>query len=210
MALDLEEQEQLAEAKAFWQRYGNLILTLLTVAALAFSGWQAWQYWQGRQSLEASALYESLSKSVRENDAKGVRDASGALLENYARTSYAPLGALTSARYFFERGDLRTARAQLQWVLDKTASDELRDVARLRMAAVLLDDKAPDEALKVLDAKHTDPFAAQFAAARGDVLVAKGQAAEAKAAYKLAIEKASKNASAFRDSVQMRLDALGG
>ena len=96
--LDLEEQEQLAEAKAFWQRYGNLILTLLLVCALAFSGWQGWQYWQSRQALEASTLYETLSKAVRENDAKGVRDASGALLENYSGTAYAPMGALTSAK----------------------------------------------------------------------------------------------------------------
>jgi len=207
--LDLEEQEQLAEAKAFWQRYGNLILTLLLVCALAFSGWQGWQYWQSRQALEASTLYETLSKAVRENDAKGVRDASGALLENYSGTAYAPMGALTSAKYFFDRGDLKGAKAQLQWVVDKTGSDELRDIARLRLAAVLLDEKSHDEALKVLDSKHTEAFAAQFAATRGDVLVAKNQGAEARAAYKLAIEKAGTKSAALRDSVQMRLDALG-
>jgi predicted negative regulator of RcsB-dependent stress response len=205
--LDLEEQEQLAEAKAFWQRYGNLILTLIMVAALAFSGWQGWQYWQARQALEASATFDALAKAVSDDDAKGVRDASGALLEKFSGTAYAPLGALTSARYFFERGDLKGARAQLQWVVDKTGSDELRDVARLRMVAVLMDEKGYDEALKTLEAKHTEAFAAQFAVARGDALVAKSQAAEARAAYKLALEKSK--GQGFRESVQMRLDALG-
>jgi predicted negative regulator of RcsB-dependent stress response len=51
---------------------------------------------------------------------------------------------------------------------------------------------------------------AQYAALKGDVLVAKNQAAEARAAYKLALEKAAKQDGAFRDSVRMRLEALGG
>jgi predicted negative regulator of RcsB-dependent stress response len=51
---------------------------------------------------------------------------------------------------------------------------------------------------------------AQFAALKGDVLVAKNQPAEAKAAYRLALEKAGDRNAAFRASVQLRLDALGG
>jgi len=110
----------------------------------------------------------------------------------------------------FDRGELKSARAQLQWVLERAPSDELRDLARLRLAAVLLDDKAYDEALTLLEAKHAEPMAAQYAALKGDILVAKNQAAEAKAAYKLALEKADRRSDAFRSSVQMRLDALGG
>jgi len=46
---------------------------------------------------------------------------------------------------------------------------------------------------------------------RGDILVAKGQAADARSAYKFALGKvdAMKNRE-LRDSIQMRLDALGG
>ena len=83
-------------------------------------------------------------------------------------------------------------------------------VARLRLANVLLDEKGYDEALKLVDAKHGEPFDAQYAALKGDVFVARGQVADAKSAYKAALEKADKKSSALRDSVQMRLDALGG
>jgi predicted negative regulator of RcsB-dependent stress response len=83
-------------------------------------------------------------------------------------------------------------------------------VARLRLAAVLLDEKAYDEALKVLDEKHGAAYDAQFTALRGDVLVAKGQPAEARTAYQAAIEKAAKDQGTFRESVRMRLEALGG
>jgi len=105
---------------------------------------------------------------------------------------------------------MKTAKAQLQWVMEHSPSDDLRDLARLRLAAVLLDEKAYDEALKLLDAKHSDAYEAQYAAMRGDLLLAKNQAAEAKAAYKLALEKSDKKDGAFQESIRMRLEALGG
>lgn len=208
--LDLEEQEQLAQLKSWWDTYGNMVVMGLVLAAVVFSGWQGWRFWQDRQSAEASNLYETLGKSMQGNEPKAVRDAAGELLEKYPGTLYASMGALSSAKYFFDKADLKAAKAQLQWVIDKTSSDEFRDVARLRMANVLLDEKAYDEGLKVLDAKHGDAFDAQFAALRGDLLFAKGQPAEAKAAYKTALEKADKKNTGLRESVQVRLDALGG
>lgn len=208
--LDLEEQEQLAQLKSWWETYGNLLILGLVLAAVVFSGWQGWRYWQERQSSEASNLFETLGKAMQGSEPKEVRDAAGELLEKYPRTLYASMGALGSAKYFFDKADLKSAKAQLQWVIDKTASDEFRDVARLRLANVLLDEKSYDEALKVLDAKHGDAFDAQFAALRGDLLFAKGQPADAKAAYKQALEKADKKNLGMRESVQVRLDALGG
>ncbi len=208
--LDLEEQEQLAQLKSWWATYGNLIVMGLVLAALVFSGWQGWRFWQDRQAGDASNQFEVLSKATQGSDLKAVRDASGELLEKYPRTAYASMGALSSARYFFDKGDLKTAKVQLQWVIDKTSSEELRDIARLRLANVLIDEKAYEEALKTLDAPHNVAFDAQFAAARGDVLVAKGQGADAKAAYKFALEKVDAKNRGLRESVQMRLDALGG
>jgi predicted negative regulator of RcsB-dependent stress response len=120
------------------------------------------------------------------------------------------MGALVAARFYFERNDFKTAKAQLQWVLERSPSEDLRDLARLRLAGVLLDEKAYDEALKHLEAKHGAAYAAQYAALRGDVLVARDQAAEAKAAYQLALERAGEQDAAFSESVRMRLDALGG
>lgn len=210
MALNLEEQEQVAELKAWWTRYGSLLLMALVAAALAIGGVQGWRLYQRNQAAQASVLYEALSKAAEGGDAKVVREAGGALAEGYPRTLYASLGALVAARYYFDHNDLKNARAQLQWVLEHSVSDDLRDLARLRLAAVLLDDKALDEALRLLDEKHGDAYAGQYAALKGDVLVAKKLIAEAKTAYRGALEKSGKADGAFRDSVRMRLDALGG
>lgn len=210
MALDLEEQEQVEELKAWWRQHGGLISAVVLAIALGFAGWQAWRWYQANQSAQASVLYDTVSKAVQANDAKALRDAAGSLVENYPRTLYASMGALVAARHYFDRNDLKTAKAQLQWVIERAPSDDFRDLARLRLAAVLLDEKAYDEALKLLEAKTAASYEAQYAAMRGDVLLAKNQAGEARAAYKLALEKSGKKDGAFQESVRMRLEALGG
>ncbi len=210
MPLDLEEQEKLDELKAWWKHYGGLVAASVLAVAVSAAGWTGWQWYQRNQAAEASMLYESLAKAAQANDAKALRDAAGTLVESYPRTLYAAMGALVSARYYFDRNDLKNAKVQLQWVIDRAPSDDFRDLARLRLAAVLLDEKAYDEALKLAEAPHAPAYDAQYAALKGDVLAARKQAAEARAAYKLALEKAGKDERAFRESVRMRLEGLGG
>ena len=210
MAYDLEEQEQLATLKGWWKDNGTTLLAIVAAAAIGMAGWQSWRIWQAKQAQEAAALYDTLVRARQANDAKALRDAGGTLVESYGRTLYATMGALVAARYHFDHGDLKNAKAQLQWAVERSPSDELRDIARLRLAAVLTDEKAYDEALRLLEAKHAAPVAAQYAALKGDVLVAKNSPADAKAAYRLALEKADERNAAFRASVQLRLDALGG
>jgi predicted negative regulator of RcsB-dependent stress response len=210
MAYDLEEQEQLATVKGWWHDNGTKLLTVIAVVAIVGSGWQGWRIWQADQARQAGAQYEALVKAAQEGDAKALRDAGGTLVESFPRTLYASMGALVAARFHVERSDLKNAKAQLQWVVDRSPSDELRDLARLRLAAVLLDEKSHDEALALLDAEHAAPLEGQYAALKGDILVAKNKPADAKAAYRLALEKADARSAGFRDSVQLRLDALGG
>ena len=212
MALDHEEQEQVAELKAWWDQHGALVTSAVTAVLVALAGWQGWRWYESGQVGQASMQYEALAKAAQSNDAKAVRDAAGVLVESYPRSLYASMGALAAARFLYDHNDPKNAKLQLAWVAEKGRSDELKDLARLRLATLLLDEKAYDEALKLLDEKHAEAFDAQYAALRGDLLVAKNQAAEARAAYRLALEKADKEqeSGAFRESVRMRLDALGG
>jgi predicted negative regulator of RcsB-dependent stress response len=210
MALDLEEQEQVAELKAWWEQHGMLVMSVLLAVAVGVAGWQGWNWYQREQAAQAGVLYDTVVKAVQVGDAKAMRDASGALVEKYPRTLYASMGALSAARFYHDRNDTKSTKAQLQWVVEHSPSDDFRDLARLRLAAVLMDENAYDDALKLLDEKHGAAYEAQYAALRGDLLMAKKQTAEAKAAYKIALDKADKNDAPFRESVRMRLDALGG
>ncbi len=208
-AYDLEEQEQLAELKAWWKTHGNTVLSAAIAALLAVAAWNGWTWYQRTQAAQAGALYDTLQKAARANDVKATRDAAGAILENYPRTTYALLAALTSAKVHFQAGDLKTARAQLTWVIEHARSPQVKEIARLRLASVLLDDSAPDEALKVLDEKPDPAFEALFAAQRGDILVVQQKPAEARAAYRAALDKATDKDGTLRESLRLKLEALG-
>ena len=206
-AYDLEEQEQLATLKAWWKQNGNLELGTITAVLGVFAAWNGWRWYQRSQALEAAALYENLQQAARMSDGKAVRDAAGGILEKYAGTAYAPLAALVSAKVNYQAGDLKTARAQLQWVVDNTGQEEVRAIARLRLATVLMDDNAYDEAMKILAAKPVEGFDALFSSMRGDILSAQKKRAEARTAYRAAADRATD--AAFRETLRLKLDALG-
>lgn len=205
---DLEEQEQIASLQTWWKMYGNQVTGVVVAASLSVIGWQSWNWYQRSQTAQASAIYAVLEQAVATGDAQKVKTAAGELAEKFGRTSYAALGAMLAAKQSFAAGDLKTAHAQLSWAADN-GKDELKDIARLRLVAVQLDEKAYDEALKQLEVAHAAAFDGRFLELKGDVLVAQGKKAEARAAYRAALDKAGQKAGAARELLQQKLDSLG-
>ena len=205
---DLEEQEQIDTLKTWWKMYGNLVTGLVMAASLAVVGWQGWNWYQGGQSAKAAAIYGVLEQAAAAGDAQKVKAAAGELAEKFGRTAYASLGAMVAAKQSFDAGDLKTAKTQLIWVAEN-GKNEVRDLARLRLAAVQLDEQAYDEALKQLEAAHAAAFDARFLELKGVVLTAQGKKAEARTAYKSALEKMADKPSASRELLQQKLDSLG-
>lgn len=206
---DLEEQDQIDDLKAWWDRWGNVITTVVVVAAVGFAGVQGWRWWTAKQAEEAGALFSGLTQATRANDLPKAREATAQLADRFASTGYAARAALVSAKLMFDAGDAAGARAQLQWVVDHASEAELKEIARYRLAELLLNERKYDEALAMLDAKHGDPFAALYADLRGDALFAAGRAADARAAYQLAYSKFDEK-SPYRSYVQVKLESLGG
>ncbi len=205
---DLEEQEQIDSLKTWWKMYGNLVTGLVMAGSLAVVGWQGWNWYQGGQSAQAAAIYGVLEQAASVGDAQKVKAASGELVEKFGRTAYASLGALVAAKQSFDAGDLKTAKTQLAWVAEN-GKNEARDLARLRLAAVQLDEQAYDEALKQLETAHAAAFDARFLELKGDVLAAQGKKTEARSAYKSALEKLTDKQTASRELLQQKLDSLG-
>jgi predicted negative regulator of RcsB-dependent stress response len=73
MAYDLEEQEQLAELKAWWQKYGNLVLTAVTAVLLAFAAYNGWRWYEREQARTAAGIYGQLEQAVQARDAARCR-----------------------------------------------------------------------------------------------------------------------------------------
>jgi len=208
-ALDLEEQEQLAEFKAWWNRYGNLILTAITLVLLIVAAFNGWRYYQRGQSAEAFAMYEQLQAVSNAKDKAKTQELAGQILERFPRSNFAPMAALINAKVQITAGDVKAAKAQLQWVVDNSKDDELKHVGRVRLAGVLLDEKQYDDALKLLSAEHPAYFDPIYADRKGDILLAQGKTAEARAAWEEAYTKAD-DKNPIRQIVQLKLELAGG
>ena len=206
-AYDLDEQEKLGDLKAWWSRYGNYVTGAITVVALVIAANQGWKWYTGKQVAEASTLYFALSDAAGKNDAAKVKDANAQLIEKFAGTGYAPRGALLAAKSAFDAGDLATAKTQLEWVVANSKEDELKAIARLRLAAVLLDQKQYDAALAALDGKTSEAFAGLFLDMKGDIFNLQGKAADAKTAYEAALPKLDAKGSQ-KQYTQLKLDAV--
>jgi predicted negative regulator of RcsB-dependent stress response len=206
---DLDEQERLDELKAWWKRWGNLAMIGVAVAIAAAAGWRYWQNQTVTQSLEAATVYEKLTQSLAANDAKGAHEAGSMLIDQYKNTAYAPRAALLLAKLNAGATDMKSAQAQLEWAVANSKEPAVKDLARLRLAGLQLDQKQYDAAMKTLSATHSDAFAFRFHDLKGDVLIAQGKPAEARAAYQAAFGKMAQD-NPYRNIVELKLDALGG
>jgi predicted negative regulator of RcsB-dependent stress response len=206
--LDLEEQEQLDQLKAFWKQYGNLITWLLIAVLAAYAAWNGWNWWQREQSIKAGAMFDELDKAAQTGDAVRAGSVFAEMKERFARTAFTQQGGLLAAKLQFEKGQSDAAAATLTWVAEHAVEGEYQTVARLRLAGLLLDQKKHDEALKQLDAATSKEFEALVADRRGDVLLAQGKKDEAKAAYQKAWAAMDAKVE-YRRLIDAKLTALG-
>jgi len=208
MAYDLEEQEQMATIKAWWAEYGRLLIVTVVAGLLMVGGIRGWYYYHANQSASAAVLFGQLQSAERASDHKKVRDIATQIVDKYSVTPYAAIAALAAAKSDFDTGELAGAKTRLQWVIDNAKEEEARDVARLRLARVLFDEKNASAALQLLETKSVDSFVGLYAGLKGDVLASQGKRPEARAAYQLALDK-SDAASSMRQIIQLKIDALG-
>lgn len=206
-AYDHEEQDQIEELKAWWERWGVSITAAVVVAAVVVVGYQGWRWWTEHHSLEASALYAAVDAAATSKDMAKAKDAVADLTDRYARTGYAPRAALVYAKMLYEAGDHKGALAQLDWAVGHSSEDALKAIARYRIAQIRIDDRQYDAALTELAAAHPASFDGMYADLRGDALAAAGRTADARKAYETALAKLEAKAP-YRNYVQLKLDSL--
>jgi predicted negative regulator of RcsB-dependent stress response len=185
---DLQEQEQIEELKTWWKMHGTLITAVVAALAVGVVGWQAWQWWQRSQAGQAAQLYGTMQQALMQQDVKRARLLAGELIDKYAGTAYAGMGAMLSGKVLLETGDLKSAQAQFGWAAEHARDQGTRDLARLRQALVLAEEKSYDEALKLLAVPPAPSFMSRYLEVRGDILATQGKAGEARNAYDEAVK----------------------
>jgi len=205
---DLEEQEQLDQIKHFWSTWGTLISSVLIVVFGAIAAWNGYQYWQNRQASQAAALADAMDSAVASADTARIEQVFSDMKSRYGGTVQAGQAGLLSAKALFDAGKLDAAKAELTWLAQNASDEGYKALARLRLAGVLIDEKAYDEAMKQLSGSVPAGFDAAFADRKGDVLALQGKKAEAIAEYERAY-KAFEDRVDYRRLVEVKLNALG-
>jgi predicted negative regulator of RcsB-dependent stress response len=181
--LDLDEQEQLATLKHFWDQYGRIITAVVTVLALSYAGWTAWNIWQTGLEQKSAVRFDEMSRAVTSGDIAKTDRVFADMKEQFGATSYTAQAALLDARMNYEKGNVDATKAALQWLVDSGAEAAYKDVARLRLGGVLIEAKQYDPAIKLLNNDISKPFAALAADRLGDAYSLQNKTEEAKAQY---------------------------
>ncbi|CDY75572.1 Mlr7403 protein [Caballeronia glathei] len=205
-----DEQESLENLKHWWARWGNGVTWVVLAALVVAAGFNGWNYWQRRQAAEAAVLYDQVQQAVNSNDKAKISRVASDMEDKFGGTAYAQMTALAAAKALYAAGDTAAAKAQLQWTADHAKDDEYKQIAKLRLSLLLLDEKAYDAGLKVLADAPLDAFKGVVSDRRGDLLAAQGKRDDARAAYKVALDTLPKSDTSARQLVQFKLDALGG
>ena len=189
MAYDLEEQEQIAQLKAFWERWGTLVSGLLLAGAVAYFGWQGYGWYQKRQVTQAEAAFAEFNVAAQKNEG----DLSAKLAniqKEYGKTNYASLASLQMAAVLAKQNKFAEAQAPLQWVIEH-GQTENQGAARLRLADIQMQLNQKDAALKTLDTPVAH-YGTAFAAKKADILLMSGDAAKAREQINAALTEAKK------------------
>ncbi len=216
MPLDLEEQEQIDQLKAFWQKYRNLITGVLTVALFAYAAYSGYQWWRNSQATEASKLYETMVAAITKGDKDQTLRAADDLQKDYARTTYAAMSSLVAARIAADAGDSAKAIDYLRWAAKNSSDDGYLALAKLRLVSQLIEqggDQNFAEADQILKEKPIQGFEALWLERRGDWYLIQKKNAEAKVSYQDAwkkLDQAKEFPEEARRLLKVKLDAVGG
>jgi predicted negative regulator of RcsB-dependent stress response len=202
------DEEKVEAIKSWWKQNGKSVIAGILIGAAVLYGWKIWLSQRHSHAETASMEYEAMMQDLKQDKKDQAAERGAAILGQFSDTPYAELTALTMAKIKVDENDLVAAKAHLHWAMDNAKQEEIKLIARLRLARVLNSEGKQDEAMKLVDIPDTGKFVASYAELKGDIYVAKGQTDEARTAYNIALQ-ALEPGSRGRHYVELKLDDLG-
>jgi len=203
----LTEQEQIQQLKNWIKQYGLTILSGIVIALLISSGWRYWQSYRNKILSHASVIYDEMLALRAQSNIDGASVQAKKLVSHYPKTPYAQMAALMLARESVLKNNYAEAINQLNWVIDHSRDGSMREIARIRLARVLIAEKKPDAALDLLKKLNDKNFIGLIDEVRGDAYIAKSDTNAARNAYQLALSEIP-NAEINRPILQMKYNNL--
>lgn len=207
MVAHTTEEEQIESLKKWWNENGTSVVVGLVVGFGALIGGNYWMQYNETQSQNASLEFSQLQDDMQQSLDASVMTRGDHIINNFSDTPYAVLSAFAIAKLKVDEGDLLSARARLQWVLDNSKQTEFLHMARIRMAAVMLAEGNADGALSLINTVEAGEYLPLYEELKGDIYAAKSQKGQARSAYERALKANDKGDNSM---LQMKLDDLGG
>lgn len=200
------EEEQVEAIKTWWKENGKSVIGGVVLGLAVVGGGKGWLEYQRIQAENASASFENFSQAALDDNLETALQRGDALLKEYKGSTYALFTALELARLQYEAGDKDKAKTELQWVLDNSKREAISQLAKIRLARLMLDMKAYDDAASLTANPAEDAYLGEFLSIQAEVKLAQGDRDAARAAFSRALEKGVSNP----QLVRMKLTELGG
>jgi len=186
----LSEKEQIEKIRSWWSDYGWYVIGGIALGALILFGINYYQSQQAEAEVAASVLYDEITEHVSVGNLEAAEAAAARLDGEYGNSSYAAQSKLAMARLYMDKNRDQDAADALSDLLAMGGFENLKHIARVRLAKILLYQGKPEEVLTLLEGKQNDAFAARYAEEMGDAYVALGRYGEAQASYQAALGEA--------------------
>jgi len=205
----LTEQEQIQQLKNWVKQYGLTILVGILIAIALSSSWRYYQSYRNKVLLHASSVYDEMLTLRAQNNADGAIVQASKLLSHYPKTPYAQMAAFMLARDAVMKQNYSEAIKQLTWIVDHSNNHSIQEIARIRIARILIATQKPDEALAMLKNIDDKNFTGMINEVKGDAYLAKNDLVSARKSYEFALKELP-NAEITRPILEMKYDNLAG
>ncbi|PJG84146.1 YfgM family protein [Caviibacterium pharyngocola] len=204
MAYTIEEEQELNELKTWWQENYKSIIVIFILTFGGVFGWRYWQDYQVSKMQQISAQYDQVIYAEQKDSAEQSAKLDQFVSEN-KKTSYAVFALLDGAKAAVDKQDFPAAEKLLKQAVAESSDDLLLSASALRLATVQFQQQQFDQALESLKQVKVASWEGRKNLLHGDILLAKGDKAGAKASF----EQALKSADALEQSlIQVRLNNL--
>ena len=144
------EEQQVEAIKKWWKKNGMSMVGAVLIGISIVVGGRMWMDQQNNHAEIASAKYDTMVSALNQGMNDIALEQSSSLIGQFSDTPYAALAALSSAKIKLAQGDSLAARTHIQWVLNKADSNELKQIARIRLSRIMWGDGDHHKALAFL------------------------------------------------------------
>ena len=187
MDIYASDDEKGEEIKQWWRDNGTSVIVGCILSVAIVLGGRYWIMYQQTNAEKASSIYQQVTSLLAEDKYTEAETKTQQLLVDYAKTPYAVFAAFEVAKQSANNHDLTSAQPYLEWVIAHAKLSGQVDIARLRLAQLLVHEAQYQPALTLLEQSHSTAFESLFAELRGDIYAAQGQQSQARSAYESAL-----------------------